>query len=100
MASNELFGGTRTNLNDSLAEYLQDAFNDVRAEYGLDPLPAEGEDERMMMFLGIGQGVINYLLDHAEAFHIDDHDSTESWGHTGTKNGHVRLRDVNGVLHS
>jgi hypothetical protein len=99
MAGDTLFGGTRTDLTDSLAQYLEAAFNSVRTEYGLDPLPEEGQDERMMMFLGIGRGVVDYLLDHAAAFFIDDHGDSEPWEHDIDSNGHVRLRDVDGDLH-
>lgn len=99
MADDRLFGGTRHNLTDSLAQYLEDAFDAVRGEYGLDPLPAEGRDERMLLFLGIGRGVVDYLLDHAAALFIDDHGDSRPWEHDIDTSGHVRLRDVNGNLH-
>ena len=62
---NELKGGAKGDLADSLALYLEQAFDEVRVQYGLDPLPAEGRDDRMMLFLGIGRGVVNYLRDFA-----------------------------------
>lgn len=92
MASDELKGGRLDDLGDSLAEYLEEAFDFIRVnDYELEPLTPEGRDERMMLFLGIGRGVVRYLADHAAAFVIDDHDSTQPWGHTNTKTGHVRI---------
>lgn len=99
MPGNELRGGSLGDLEDTLALYLEEEFDAVRqAEYGLDPLPDEGREERMLLFLGIGRAVVRYLAEHAAAFVIDDHDSTTAWGHTGTKTGHVRIR-AEGDLH-
>lgn len=99
MASDELKGGRLNNLGDSLAEYLEEAFDFIRVnDYELDHLTPEGREERMMLFLGIGRGIVRYLADHAAAFVVDDHNSTETWGHTGTKDGHVRIR-AEGDIH-
>jgi hypothetical protein len=99
MAVNELKGGRLSDPADSLAHYLEEAFDFIRQhDYGLDPLTPEGREERMMLFLGIGRGIVQYLADHAPAFVIDGHDGTETWGHTNIKTGHVRIR-AEGALH-
>lgn len=83
----------------SLAQYLEDAFDNVRTtEYGLEPLTPEGRDERMMLFLGIARGLVDFLADHAAAFVIDDHGDSQDWEHDIDKTGHVRIRADN-VLH-
>src|SRR4051812_37849493 len=95
MAADELYAGSLGDPpgTDSLAQYLEDAFNDVRVEdFALEPLTPEGRDERMMLFLGIARGVVSYLTDHAAAFVIDDHDDDEAWEHDQDKAGHVRIR--------
>lgn len=89
---NELKGGTRTDLADSLALYLEQAFDDVRAEFGLDPLPVEGRDDRMMLFLGIGRGVVNYLSDFEAAFVVERHNASGDSSHDNDENGHVRIQ--------
>lgn len=89
---NELKGGAKGDLADSLALYLEQAFDEVRAQYGLDPLPPEGRDDRMMLFLGIGRGVVNYLGDFAPAFVIESHNSGDSSRHDFDEDGHVNIR--------
>jgi hypothetical protein len=53
----------------SMAEAIEDALNDLRAEKGLSALPPNDAD-RQMLFLAIAQGVINHLKDREEAFQI------------------------------
>ena len=91
---NELKGGSRGDLADSLALYLEQAFDEVRAQYGLDPLPTEGRDDRMMLFLGIGRGVVDYLRDFAPAFVIESHNSADASRHDFDEDGHVNIRTV------
>ena len=94
----QLKGGARDDLGDSLALYLEQAFDDVRAEFGLEPLPAEGRDDRLMLFLGIGRGVVDYLRDFEAAFVIERHDLADVAGndsaHDSNEDGHVRIRVV------
>ena len=89
---NELKGGAKGDLADSLALYLEQAFDEVRSQYGLDPLPPEGRDDRMMLFLGIGRGVVNYLRDFAPAFVIESHDSSDDSRHDSDEDGHVNIK--------
>jgi hypothetical protein len=101
MATNDLYGGNLSDPigADSLAQYFEDAFDDVRqSQFGLDPLPPEGREERMMLFLGIARGLVDYLADHAAAFIIDDHGDSAAWEHDISKDGHVRIR-ANGSVH-
>lgn len=88
MAESELYGGKASDPSDadSLANYLDVAFNDVRAEFGLDPLPEEGRDERMLIFLAIARGVVRYLADHEQAFVVSSDD-----GPAHTHSGHVQI---------
>jgi hypothetical protein len=90
-----LRGGTREDLSGSLALYIEQAFDSVRAEYGLGPLPTENRDDRMIMFLGIARGIVNYLDDFTEAFTIDHHRTgtdTHAFRHSDTRPGHVRIQ--------
>lgn len=92
---NELYGGKKGDLEDSLALYIENAFNSVRAEYGLDPMPAAGKDDRTMLFLGIARGIVEYLDDFTEAFVIESHTTggaTEPSRHSTTDAGHVQIR--------
>ena len=90
-----LEAGTGAHPEHSLASYLEDAFNDVRADYGLEPLPPEGRDDRMMLFLGIAKGIVKYLGEHSEAFVIEAHrdsTNTEDYRHDKDHDGYVRIR--------
>jgi hypothetical protein len=92
---NQLFGGTKNDTTDSLALYIENAFNNVRSEYGLDPMPNEGKDDRMMLFLGIAQGVVDYLRDFTEAFVVESHQTgfgTDPSRHDNDEDGHVSIR--------
>jgi hypothetical protein len=101
MASNNLYAGRLGDSpgTDSLAAYLEAAFDSIRVnDFGLEPLTPEGREERMMLFLGIAKGIVDYLADHAAAFVIDDHGDSQAWEHDITKTGHVRIR-ADGTLH-
>jgi hypothetical protein len=101
MAADNLYAGRLNDApgTDSLAQYLEDAFDFIRVnDFELEPLTAEGRDERMMLFLGIARGIVEYLADHSAAFIIDDHADNEPWEHDIDKTGHVRVR-ANGVVH-
>ena len=83
MASSTLYGGRLgddgLDTADSLASYLEQAFEAVRAEAGLDPLPEEGRRDRLVFMLGIARGVIAYLADHGSALRITaDHDASHT----------------------
>jgi hypothetical protein len=52
----------------SLAAEIEDALHDVRLEEGLDP-PIE-DDDRRMLFIAIGRGVIAHLQKNQQAFRI------------------------------
>lgn len=97
MASDQLKGGRLDDLGDSLAEYLEEAFDFIRVhDYDLEHLAPEGQEERMMLFLGLGRGIVRYLAEHAAAFVVDSHtsdgpDATGSRHGDGTR-GHVGIR--------
>ena len=94
MASDQLKGGRLNNLGDSLAQYLEEAFDFIRVnDYGLDHLTPEGQDERMMLFLGIGQGVVRYLAEHGAAFVVEAHGASPS--HSDTDTGHIQISALN-----
>lgn len=91
----ELFAGTRFDTADSLAQYMEGAFNNVRGEYGLGPMPEEGRDDRMMLFLGISQGIVDYLRDFKEAFVVESHQvglGTDPSRHDNDEDGFVQIR--------
>jgi hypothetical protein len=89
---NSLEAGTGAHPEHSLASYFEAELNDVRGENGLDPLPAEGREDRMMLFLGIARGIVRYLGDHGEAFAIESHDSSHDSGHDDDSDGYLRIR--------
>lgn len=76
----------------SLTDYLETAFDDVRAEDGLPPLGPEGRDDRLMLYRGIALGVVRYLRDFAPAFVIESHDSGHTSRHDFDDDGHVNIR--------
>ncbi len=87
----ELFAGRRFDTGGSLAQYIADAMDVVRGEYGLPPLPPEGADDRMVLYLAIARGIVDYLQDFEEAFVIEDHGSTSS-KHDDDDDGWVRIQ--------
>jgi len=66
--SNELYGGSMDDFEGSLAAEIEDALHDVRLEEGLDPPIAD--DDRRMLFIAIGRGVIAHLQKNEQAFRI------------------------------
>ncbi|HWD47496.1 MAG TPA: hypothetical protein VHM23_27940 [Actinomycetota bacterium] len=89
---NSLEAGTGAHPEHSLASYFEDEFNEVRRDYGLDPLPEEGREDRMMLFLGIARGIVRYLGDHGQAFAIEAHDSSDDSSHDKDRDGYLRIR--------
>lgn len=77
---------------DSLATYFEEEFDAVRRDRGLDPLPEEGRDDRMLLFLGIARGIVRYLGDNTEAFVIESHDSGSGSRHDEDSDGYVRIQ--------
>jgi len=68
----ELYGGSMDDFDSSLAAEIEDALHDVRLEEGLDPPIAD--DDRRMLFIAIGRGVVEHLRKNANAFtvHVDE----------------------------
>jgi len=66
--SNQLYGGSMDAFEGSLAAEIEDALRDVRLEEGLDP-PID-DDDRRMLFIAIGRGVIAHLQRNERAFRI------------------------------
>jgi hypothetical protein len=89
---NSLEAGTGAHPEHSLASYLETELNAVRSENGLDPLPEEGREDRMLLFLAIARGIVRYLGDHGEAFAVESHDSSHDSGHDDDSDGYLRIR--------
>ncbi len=66
--STQLYGGSMDDFEGSLAAEIEDALHDVRLEEGLDP-PIE-DDDRRMLFIAIGRGVVAHLQKNEQAFRI------------------------------
>lgn len=67
--ADELYGGNLADYEDSMAEEMEIALNQVRGEAGLDSLPS-GDTDRQMLFIAIARGVINHLQKMKNAFEI------------------------------
>ena len=92
MPNSELYGGRLADdgldTADSLAGYLESAFEQVRAEAGLDPLPEDGRRDRLTFMLGIARGVVAYLADNGDALPIPaDHDASHTHSVTPDHDG-------------
>lgn len=87
-----LEAGTGAHPEHSLASYLVDGVNEVRADNGMDPLPEEGREDQMILFLGLARGIVRYLGDHGEAFKIESHESSHDSGHDDDSDGYLRIR--------
>ncbi len=70
----------------NLASYLG-RVHPVRADNGLDPLPEEGREDQMILFLGLARGIVGYLGDHGEAFDRVDESRATTRGTTTTATG-------------
>lgn len=81
-------GGTRDTYPGSMAEAIEQALDDVRGEFGLDPLPADGRDDRRLLFLAIARGVVAHLAANDDAFVILNHGNGTAQ-HDGNSDGHV-----------
>jgi hypothetical protein len=66
--STQLYGGSLTDFADSLASEIEDALRDVRLEAGLEVPP--DDDDRRILFIAIGRGVVAHLQKHEQAFRI------------------------------
>jgi hypothetical protein len=66
--SPQLYGGSMDDFEGSLAAEIEDALHDVRLEEGLDPPIAD--DDRRMLFIAIGRGVVAHLQKNEQAFRI------------------------------
>jgi hypothetical protein len=79
----------------SLAGYIEQEIEAVGVGAGIEPLPEEGREERTMLFAGIARGIVRYLGDHAEAFVVESHwttDDTDDYRHDSDHDGYVRIR--------
>jgi hypothetical protein len=58
--------------SDSLAGYLEQGINDALVEFNLPPLDTsdKARQDRTPFILGLANGIIDYLVDHQEAFTI------------------------------
>jgi hypothetical protein len=62
-----LKAGSISNFNDSMAEAMEQAFQDEWNTVKGEPLPAGGEEERKILFAAVAQGVLSYLSDNINA---------------------------------
>ncbi len=65
----KLYGGTINAFADSMAEEIEKALNQVRAEEGMSALPT-GDRDRRMLFIAIARGIINHLQKKQEALAV------------------------------
>jgi hypothetical protein len=64
--------GTPDDFGGSLAEAIERAFEETWVRMKDRELPDRGRDDRRMLFVGVAQGVVRYLKDHAESgFDVD-----------------------------
>jgi hypothetical protein len=87
--ANQLYGGTVADFVDSMAEEMERALNQVRAENGMPVLPMGDARDRRMLFIAIARGVINHIQKKQEAFHISN-DGGSSHNHQGHTTINVR----------
>jgi hypothetical protein len=66
--STQLYGGSLSDFADSLAAEIEDALRDARLEAGLDAPP--DDDDRRLLFIAIGRGVVAHLSKKQAAFRI------------------------------
>ena len=64
----QLYGGSLYDFAGSLAADIEDALRDVRSEAGREPPPED--DDRRMLFIAIGRGVVAHLKREQAAFAI------------------------------
>jgi hypothetical protein len=84
----ELYGGAIDDFDDSMAQEIEQALNDVRAEEGMDALPT-GDRDRRMLFIAIARGVIAHLQSNSQAFEIEYQDD----GTTRTTYPTIQVRE-------
>lgn len=89
-----LDGGAGLPNENSLAGYFEEELDAVRRERGLDPLPEDGRDDRMLMWLSIARGLVRYLDDNTAAFVVEAHDSGSGSRHDEDSDGYVRIQVV------
>lgn len=54
----------------SMAEAMEDALGQEWFNLKSTPLPAQGQDDRRLLFVAIAQGVVSYLTANADAFNV------------------------------
>ncbi|KHE93416.1 MAG: hypothetical protein K8F52_05615 [Candidatus Scalindua rubra] len=77
----KLYGGKLNDFEDSMAEEIEKALNQVRSEEGMPALPT-GDKDRRMLFIAIARGVINHLQKKQEGFTVTVTDGHSHSGHT------------------
>jgi hypothetical protein len=61
----------------SMAQAIERALNELLVDEGRDPLSTANTTatrDRRLLFVAIAQGVVNHLVDNADAFRIEDND--------------------------
>lgn len=81
-------GGTGDTYPGSMAQAIEQALDDVRGEHGLAPLPADGREDRRMLFMAIARGVVAHLAANDDAFVIREHGGGAAQ-HDSDSDGHV-----------
>ena len=62
-----LKSGSVSNFNDSMAEAMEQAFQDEWNAVKGEPLPEGGEEERKILFAAVAQGMLSYVSDNINA---------------------------------
>jgi hypothetical protein len=69
---------------DSMAQQIEQALNDLLVAEGKDPLSTANNTatrDRRMLFVAIARGVVNHLVDNADAFRVEEDDGTPLGNH-------------------
>jgi hypothetical protein len=75
-----LKAGTVGNFNSSMAEAMEQAFQDEWNTVKGEPLPAGGEEERKILFAAVAQGMLSYLRDNINGSLNIDIEATQDSG--------------------
>jgi hypothetical protein len=71
--------GTPPEFANSMAQQIEQALNDLLVAEGRNPMSTANSTatrDRRMLFVAIARGVVNHLVDNADAFRIEANDGT------------------------
>ncbi len=70
MTDTALYSGKLDAFAGSMAEEIENAYNQVLGEAGKDKLGDSGQQDRRILFIAIARGVINHLVKHQGAITV------------------------------